>query len=67
MERRRRTSGKNYASGLLKKLEKRGYLMRTGHGRYRITRYNPHLVARRHGLFDTGGKQPDPGPRARKL
>lgn len=53
LERKRLACGKNYASGLLKKLERRGFLMRTGHGRYRVTRYHPHLIARRHGMHES--------------
>lgn len=51
LDRTRCPSSRNYVSNLLKKFEKRGFVMRTGHGRYRVTRLHPTLFARRHGLL----------------
>ncbi len=52
LERRGLAAGKNYGANLLKNLAKRSIVLRTGHGRYRITRMHPQLVARRNGLWD---------------
>lgn len=50
LERKRLPGGKNYVSNLLKSFVKRGFVMRVGHGRYRVTRLHPTLFARRHGI-----------------
>lgn len=51
-ERRRLGGSRSYVSNLLKRLEKRGMVLKTGYGRYRIVRQHPHLVSRRTGLWD---------------
>ena len=66
-QRRRFAGARNYASNILKRLEKRGMVMRTGYGRYRIVRHHPHLVARRTGLWDAQGGEATARPRLRDL
>lgn len=51
-ERRRFGGSRSYVSNLLKRLEKRGLVLRAGYGRYRIVRQHPDLVARRTGLWE---------------
>ena len=57
LQRKGYVCGKNYVSNLLKRLEKRGMVLRTGFGRYRVTRLHPHLVARRTGLHKELGRR----------
>ena len=66
-ERRRLAGARNYASNILKRLEARGMVMRTGYGRYRIVRHHPHLVSRRTGLWDQFGGEAAARPRMRPL
>jgi hypothetical protein len=66
-QRRRFAGARNYASNILKRLEARGMVMRTGYGRYRIVRHHPHLVSRRTGLWDAHGGEAIARPRLRDL
>ena len=66
-QRRRLAGSRNYPSNILKRLEARGMVMRTGYGRYRIVRHHPHLVSRRTGLWDAHGGEAAARPRIRPV
>ena len=52
LERKRVLTSRTYAANLLRRLARRGFVLPLSYGRYRVTRQHPHLVARRHGLWE---------------